>query len=217
MRRALALAVTLATLASLGACQRHARPAPAPASAAEAPPLTHAPADHPVDFVADQRVEATFRGRAVSARVVIEKIGDRLTLVGLAPFGARVFSAVQDGLEVSARVELEGEPTFPPSLVVADVHRTFLAGFPAPEGTVRDGRRAFTAGGDAFEDVVAAGRVVERRVAPASPDDEALAIRYEPEGMALDGTPPGRVVVRHVRSGLELVITTASYRRLPSR
>jgi hypothetical protein len=209
MTRLLVIATLLLAGCARGADARAAAPMAAPR-------ITHRPSDFPFDFTLDQTVEATARGRTQTVRVIAEKSGDTLRLVGLTPFGVRAYVITQEGLDVRAEVQLEGGLPFPPEHVVLDLHRTFLAGFPADAGATPDGRREFTAGGDAFADEIRGGRVVRRRVVPAEPGADVLDVRYEPEGVALDGTPPPRAVVHHERLGYTLVITTTSSRRLAS-
>ncbi|MGH7290721.1 MAG: hypothetical protein ACREJT_05900, partial [Myxococcota bacterium] len=60
--------------------------------------------------------------------LVVQKIGPRLVLVGLTPFGAKAFSVTQIGVDVWSDSKLGAAQSVPPENVLRDLHRAhFLA------------------------------------------------------------------------------------------
>ena len=55
--------------------------------------------------------------------LVLQKRGARLTVVGLTRFGARAFSVVQDGTDLTVESAMKQLETVPPANIVRDLHR----------------------------------------------------------------------------------------------
>ena len=130
------------------------------------PPHTFGP-----DFVLQQQVSIAYSGQQRSFEAVIQKTGDRLVVLGLAPHGGRGFALTQKGVEVHFQRFVPERLPFPPRFILYDVFRTWF--YRAPPGTIeRDGERVTTIVDDA-------GAIVERRC------------------VRLDGERPGAIVVRY--------------------
>lgn len=100
----------------------------------------------PGEFVSRLRMQITAPEVAVGYDLVLQKKGRRLVLIGLTRFGAKAFSVVQDGRELSVESALGPATVVPPENVLRDIHRArFLsAGAPIESGEVErriDGER----------------------------------------------------------------------------
>lgn len=162
------------------------------------------------DFLLRQRVRIEAAARVFSLQLVVQKRGDELVLVGLDPFGAKLFTVRQRGLEVS----VDAVP--PPVLEVAplnllrDLHRERFLGLATTgaDGTFR-GERGGTEIREGFEGGRLRWRSFERL--DADPPGR-VEVRFEapedPEGGA-------RVMVDNHWCGYRSEITTLSDARLP--
>jgi Protein of unknown function (DUF3261) len=82
------------------------------------------------DFALRERVRIAGEGVDLGLELLAERRGDRLVLVGLNAFGARVFSLVQQGLAVESDAPLGRALPVPPENVLRDL---YAARFSAPE------------------------------------------------------------------------------------
>jgi len=99
------------------------------------------------DFRLEQRVRIRSERDDVALRLAVEKRGPRLVLIGLNPLGAKLFTVIQTGSEVSVESLPAAVVQVPPLNVLRDLHRArFLGAGVAPDAsgraeTVRDGTR----------------------------------------------------------------------------
>lgn len=185
-------------------------------TACGAPPPTEAPppdagpmlpADAwPTAVLLRQRVSATWTGGTRGFDVALQRRGDALLLIGLAPFGPPGF-VIRHG---PGGVEVEnntGEALpFDPRYMLADVQKAFYPWLPPPpagEGVVR---------GEVLGLVVEArytdGRLAERRFAGPG---RAIRVRYGAE--SIDGYAR-EVELTHERLGYTLRIETVAVQPL---
>ena len=138
------------------------------------------------DIAGDLRLELRYSLRSSSVdtafRLAVEKRGDELTLVGLSPLGAVLFSVVQTGVDLEVDALPAAVLAVPPENVLRDLHRALFVGVAsAPlDGevhAVRDGTRLIEVWSD--------GRLRRRS--------------FERAG----GKPPGEIVIEFVASPAE--------------
>ena len=134
---------------------------------------------------------------------VLQKQGDRLTLVGLAPHGGRGFLLEQIGQEVRFEKFIPVQLRFPPRFILHDIHRTW---FPAadPDEDVRVEREN--------------GRILERGYTRRSgqPSGE-ITIKYEgglADGAPLRAEPPSVVTFDNGWFGYRGAVRTLSWQPL---
>jgi hypothetical protein len=123
VRRA-ALAALLAALAGAPGCATLAMLRPLP-RACPGPLLPVAAMG--ADFALQAHYRVRSGGREAALRLVAEKRGERLVLLGLDPLGTHVFSVVQQGLAVRRERHLRPLFPFPPENVLRDVERVRFA------------------------------------------------------------------------------------------
>ena len=129
------------------------------------------------DVLWQQRVTASWGDDdSRSFDVAVQKLGDALTLIGISPLGTTGFVVALQGDAISQQLPPGQELPFPPRFLLLDVQRVL---FPWLPGDVADGERAGVVGDERVEEVVAGGRVLERRFT------------------RLDGRPRGTIVVRY--------------------
>lgn len=160
----------------------------------------------PGDAMWRQQVEATARKQpARSFDAVVQKRGDQLLMLALAPTGQKLFAARLDGRRVSSET-FPGAPTIriDPARMLLDFQRAF---FPvdADVDAPADGVRRVRLRGETVVETFAAGRLVERRFG-------SVSVRYS--DWSADGTLPRRVHLADRRTGYELRITTIEWQRL---
>jgi hypothetical protein len=114
----------------------------------------------------DLRVELRMQVKAESVdaalRLALEKQGDELTLVGISPLGAVVFSVIQNGVELEVDALPASILEVPPENVLRDLHRILF--LDVPEGST-DGKRRASLGGVQITELWRAGRLVRRSFA----------------------------------------------------
>jgi hypothetical protein len=157
----------------------------------------------------------------------VQKRGARLTVIGLAPWGSRAFTLVQEGKVVTFTKELDEELPFPPEAILQDLHRTWFKGWtgaPRPDGTHTD----TAPDGETITERWEGGRLLERRFtrrdAPGPTDRRRasgaraastaeIVVTYG-EGLADLGAPPRKAVLDNGWFGYRLEVETLEARRL---
>lgn len=201
--RGLVLAAALAAVACGAPSPDPETPVPAPQG------VLHTPSELGADFSLDHRVTIRWQGREASFRGVMEKRGDVLTLVGLAPHGGRGFVLRQQGTEVSFESQLPEALPFPPQHILMTLHRVWLLGI----GTevLTDGEHRVERDGEEIVEVWSAGRLVSRsfRVLDGTPSG-LFEISYEGGFDPSHASPPSSVTVRDGWVGYELLADAIS-------
>ena len=164
--------------------------------------------------VARAPAEDDLRGRAQD---LAEVRGQRLTVIGLAPWGSRAFTLVQEGREVTFTKELDEELPFPPEAILQDLHRTWFKGW---TGAARpDGAHTSQApDGETITERWEGGRLHERRFArPDAPGRNGpaaqIVVTYG-EGLSDLTAPPRRAVLDNGWFGYRLEVETLEAHRL---
>jgi hypothetical protein len=185
----------------------------------EYPPIhLTAPGDIPPgDFALEQEVTIDHPRGSETFRAVLERRGDRLLLLALAPHGGRGFALIQEGSRVRHEAYVPMELPFPPELILMDVHRTFLRPVAAPPAA---GEREQRDGDEVVRERFRDGALVERRIRLASGDPPGeLAIDYGAglaAGAPLSAAPPDRVTFENGWLRYRAVIRTLSWTPLPA-
>lgn len=162
------------------------------------------------DFVLRQRVRIEAAGRVVSLQLVVQKRGGELVLVGLHPFGAKLFTVRQRGLEV--RVDAAPPPVLEvaPLNLLRDLHRERFLGL-ATSGA--DGSFRGERDGTVIREEWAGGRLRWRSFERLAADPPGrVELRFEePE----EAGEAARVTVDNRWCGYRSEITTWSEAPLP--
>lgn len=177
-------------------------------SHASLPPPAHLPA--PVlpepstlgaDFMLQQVVRATHGEREVEFSAVVQKKGDKLTMLALTPFGTRALLIEQVGKDMRVEKYVERPMPFSPQFILHDVHRTLAVG-----DAETDGEHAVRQDSLQIVDTWEAGRLVARRIRGPTTD---ITIRYE--GGHRAGEPAKRITLTNVPYGYTLSIENTAY------
>jgi hypothetical protein len=135
-------------------------------TAADYPGSLGSPADHPGDFIRRQAIVAHFPGHEQSFEAVLQKKGDKLTLIGLAPFGIKAFVLEQSASGVTFKPYLHRDMPFPPEFMLNDIRRTYFDGLSS--GALSDGWHEVVQDGERVRELWAGGRLLERHFARLS-------------------------------------------------
>lgn len=167
------------------------------------------PASIGPDFAMQQEVTMSHAQGENTFRAVLQKQGDTLVLLGLAPHGGRAFVLTQTGTEVEFESFMPGELPFPPQYILHDVHRTWFVN--APEGTVElDGERVTTR--------MENGRVVERLFERLDGRPEGtLRVTYEgglQSSAPAGAEPPSTAVLHNGWFGYTATVRTLQWQTL---
>ncbi len=172
--------------------------------AVQAPALA-APAQYPLDFSTRQSLSGDYDGRALAVDCVVEKVGDRLTVIGLGPQGVRVFSVVQTGTAIDAQMYLGDQRwPFPPAFLLQDVHRLLLTG--DPHMVQPDGLHRFRSHSMWVEELWSDGRVMRREF------EDGVVVEFE--GGARAGAPPRHSRLTHGGRGYILDVVALTFQTL---
>jgi hypothetical protein len=179
--------------------------APQPASP-ELPPLPRDPG-----FFLRQELRFQFGESSGALEAVVQSRCGVLTIVGLAPFGARVFTLVQRGGALEMKLHLPGSWPFPPENIARDVHRALLV--PLPHEAPASGARALAYGGEQVRERWQGGELVERHLVPEDrPDARGVTVEYR-DGSTLDA-PAREIRLENLDRGYALELRTTEQRTL---
>ncbi len=165
----------------------------------------------PGDFLLRQQMLVTRGNRVFALHLVVQKRGDELVLVGLHPFGAKLFTLRQRGLETSVEAVPAPVLEVPPLNVLRDLHRARFLGLGAADG---DGTFEEQRDGTEVREHREGGRLRWRRFRRLDGDPEGVVeLRFEPTtGDAQDGE---RVTIDNGWCGYRAELTTVSAETLP--
>lgn len=172
-------------------------------------------ADVPRDFLMRQKLEGRWQDQKFAFEAVVQKQADKLTVIGMTPFGTKAFVLEQTGTDVKFEKFVDRDMPFPPEYILQDIHRAFLYDAKLPWGTagepgdneaqVHDERVV-----DRFED----GRLVARSFARADAQPPGtITVTYLGDGMK-GGQPPEKIEFRNGWFGYALDIKTVEFRPL---
>ena len=80
------------------------------------------------DFTWQQRLEVEFAGDTHTLPVILQKVDDKLTVIGFTPFGSRAFVLTQQGIKFSFETYLKQELPFHPGAILIDIHKVYFLG-----------------------------------------------------------------------------------------
>jgi hypothetical protein len=163
------------------------------------------------DFLLRQQVRIEAGDRVWSLQLVTQKRGDELLLLGLDPFGAKLFTVRQRGLATSVDALPAPLLEVPPLNLLRDLHRErFLAlANPGADGTFQA-----TRAGTKIREQVAGGRSRWRSFERLAGDPPGrVELRFE-EPLAAPGGA-ARVTIDNGWCGYRAEITTLSEESLP--
>ncbi len=112
------------------------------------------------DFLWRQRIELEYRGRTRVFDAALEKRGDRMVLVGLAPIGGSLLTLELEGDRVTARGPMADSLPFSARYLLLDVQRCYFPVFAGPAPS--DGVRTIRRGGELVTEVWGDGRLLVR-------------------------------------------------------
>jgi hypothetical protein len=170
------------------------------------PPVAREP-----EFSMRQELRFTYAQSSGAIEAVVQSRCGVLTIVGLAPFGARVFTLVQRGGALEVTLHLPGSWPFPPENVARDVHRALLV--PLPGEPPRDGRRALRYGREEVRERWEGGALVERELFPEGDLSRAGTTIVYRDGATL-ARPAREIHLENHARGYALEILTSEYRPL---
>jgi hypothetical protein len=201
-------ATLFAAALTLSACSGFTRPA---LKDADYPGTLLPPTDLPVEAVWQQRVTARWQAPGAPPRersfdAAVQRVGDKLTVVGLSPMGSVGFS-IQHGPDgVAFQNRIPDQMAIPPRFILLDVQRALFPWFDAPG---RDGARSRLLQGERVTERWRDGQLCERTFAreDGAPSGE-IHVRYQwgEAGWAA----PVEAVLRNGWFGYELKIETIS-------
>lgn len=161
-------------------------------------------------FFVRQQLRGRYGERKMVIDVVVQLSSQKLTLVGLTPFGSRAFVLEQVGTEQRFEQLIAGELPVDPACVLNDVHRVFFRGFAGP---LPDGEHRREEHGELVSERWRGGVLVERRFTRL--DDEPAGVI-----VVTFAGGPAPVIASSVRLdngwfGYTLDIESASQAKLP--
>jgi hypothetical protein len=166
------LAVLLIGLALAGCGGRPAGEVPA------YPGHLRLPSEVPADFMLRQHLVARYGDEESAFDLVLQKRGDELVLLGLAPYGGRAFALTQRGDTFESEKFVPMRLPFPARHILNDIHRVLFRG--SGLGAQRpDGDHVLEEHGERVEEGWQDGQLVTRT--------------YE----RLDGEPAGRIRITY--------------------
>lgn len=163
------------------------------------------------DFLLRQRLIVT-RGDGVFAlHLVAQKRGDELLLLGLHPFGAKLFTLRQRGLETSVDAVPAPALEVPPLNVLRDLHRARFLGL-ASAGA--DGSFEERRDGTEIRELHEGGRLLRRSFQRLDADPPGVVeLRFEPAPAPAEGGD--RVTIENGWCGYRAELTTLAEEALP--
>jgi hypothetical protein len=161
------------------------------------------------DFAMEQQVTMKHPRGENSFHGVLQKKGDRLVLVGLAPHGGRAFVLEQKGTEFTFESHMPRELPFDPKFMMHDVHRVWFL-TEADQGELEQY-------GEQIEVERKNGRITRKRYRRFDGRGGPIVVRYPgglPSGAPGTARPPDRVQFDNGRYGYSATIETLSWQSL---
>jgi hypothetical protein len=165
------------------------------------------------DFMLRQHLQARYGDEEFEFDVVLQKRGDELVLLGLAPYGGKAFALTQRGTTFEAESFVPMRLPFPPRHILNDIHRVFLRGSGLDDRRP-DGRHESEEHGERLLEVWHDARLVVRTFERLDGDpDGRIRIDYQGPTPAGGLTSP-RILLRNEWFDYELRITNLEQHRL---
>jgi len=166
-------------------------------------------------FVVQQRLKGQYGTRDTTLDCVVQLADDKLTVVGLTPFGTRAFVVEQSGTDVRFEKLIDREVPFDPTDVLADIHRVFFRGLPTPgDAPLSDGTHEGVDRAELVRETWKGGTLVERRFQGLEgPRPSLVVVTFE--GAKAPVIAP-RVRLTHVTYGYTLDIENLEQKTLES-
>jgi hypothetical protein len=160
------------------------------------------------NFTARQRLRFRFADRAGSMDAVLQVHCGEVVIVALTPFGTRLFSIRQRGLDVEVQPAVDKRWPISPLRVLLDVQRSFL--YPLTSPPPPDGTHSSRVGSVKLREEWRDGQLVERSLTESRGDRSGpFVVRYDP-GMG-PGTLPQHTRLSSDLYGYDLEVETQSY------
>ena len=163
------------------------------------------------DFLVRQRLIVTQGDLVFVLHLVAQKTDDELVLVGLHPFGAKLFTLRQRGLETSVDAAPAPVLEVPPLNVLRDFHRARFLGL---AGAGADGTFAEQRDGTEVRELHEAGRL-RRRSFRRLGGDPAGVVELSFEAPSAEAEGRDRVTIENGWCGYRAELTTLSDQPLP--
>lgn len=206
-------ALLVLLLASCGGPPDGARPSGPPPvypGALAAPGTLSAPSALGDAFALEQRVRTEYPDGAQEFRAVVQRVGDRMVLVGFGPHGGRGFVLTQTGDAVEFESHLPEPLPFPPEFMFHDIQRVWFRGLPGP---LPDGEHRREIDGEEIVERWEGGRLRERTFRRLD-GEPAEVLRATYEGGLGGDAPPDVVRWENTWFGYRLILTTLSHQRI---
>ena len=192
---------------------------PPSATARDYPTTLIDPGATPGDWALDHEVTIVHPEGESSFRAVLEKRGDALTLVVLAPHGARAFALTQTGQRVSFTPFVDLPMPFPPEYIMYDVNRLWLWPSSSPPSG-GDGTRTAVRNGERVHERWSGGVIRERRFERLDGSPAGTIIASYPEGLSPEAPgaarPPATATLDNGWFGYRVRTRTLEWVTLPS-
>jgi len=163
------------------------------------------------DFLLRQSLIVTRGDRVFALHLVVQKSGDELLLIGLHPFGAKLFTLRQRGLETSVEAAPAPALDVPPLNVLRDLNR---ARFLRVASAGADGSFAERRDGTEIREWREGGRLQRRSFRRLAADPPGVVeLRFDTP--AADAEAGERVTIDNDWCGYRAELTTLSAEALP--
>jgi len=165
------------------------------------------------DFLWRQAARVRFGAQTMNFETAVQKQGDELRIVGLAPAAGTIFSLVLNGTDLSFDSRLWRKLPFPPCMIVEDFQRSFFPLIAGDAGPLLDGPYVGDVAGERVVEVWREGRLRQRIFFDRSMhEDRGVFIDYS--GWDEISGDPRTVVIRNRRFGYELSVATTAAEEL---
>lgn len=162
------------------------------------------------NFMTRQALVGRYGEREFHGEVVLQKVGEAVTLIGVTPFGAKAFVVQQDAGGVRGQEMMKGTLPFPPEFMLLDVHRSLF--IKLAEGT-GDGVHRGERGGEVVTEEWRGGRL-QRRTYRRVDGKPRGTITVDYEGGMTGDQPPTKMRLDNGWFGYSVEITTVSWQVL---
>lgn len=159
-------------------------------------------------FTMRQHLRFSFEDREGRIESVLQKDCESVDVVGLGPFGTRLFSLHQSGMEISHEPSDRAAWPLSPHRILLDIQRIYL--YPLPEPAPPDGVTERRVAGVEVVEIWRAGRLFERALPDSSNAQPARVVIQYRGGLGSAEAPPP-VHLRDEHLGYELEVETVTY------